>query len=113
LKKRVRYGTLLVDLEQHRVIELLLERTSSVVSTWLQNHRGIEIVTRDRSTEYAAAITQGASNARQVADRWHLLLNLRQMLDRFLSMIHAHLQQLPFAPQKLELISKYGQGTKE
>lgn len=106
LKKRVHYGTLLVDLQQHRVIDLLLERTSTVVSTWLKQHPSIEIVTRDRSTEYAAGITEGAPQALQVADRWHLLLNLRQMLDRFLSTIYPRLQQLLFAPQHLDLLSQ-------
>jgi transposase len=106
LKKRVHYGTLLVDLQQHRVIDLLLERTSTVVSTWLKQHSSIEMVTRDRSTEYAAGITEGAPQALQVADRWHLLLNLRQMLDRFLSTIYPRLQQLPFAPQHLDLLSQ-------
>lgn len=106
LKKRVHYGTLLVDLQQHRVIDLLLERTSTVVSTWLKQHPSVEIVTRDRSTEYAAAITEGAPQALQVADRWHLLLNLRQMLDRFLSTIYPGLQQLPLAPQHLALLSQ-------
>jgi transposase len=62
--------------------------------------------TRDRSTEYAAGITEGAPQALQVADRWHLLLNLRQMLDRFLSTIYPRLQQLPFAPQHLDLLSQ-------
>lgn len=106
LKKRVHYGTLLVDLQQHRVIDLLLERTSTVVSTWLQQQPSIEIVTRDRSTEYAAGITAGAPQAQQVADRWHLLLNLRQMLDRFLSTIYPRVQQLPLAPQHLAVLSQ-------
>lgn len=106
LKKRVHYGTLLVDLQQHRVIDLLLERTSTVVSTWLQQHPSVEIVTRDRSTEYAAGITAGAPQAQQVADRWHLLLNLRQMLDRFFSTIYLRVQQLPLAPQHLALLSQ-------
>ncbi len=93
LKKGRSYGTLLVDLEQHRPIDLLLERTSAVVAEWLQQHPGIEIVTRDRSTEYAAGIAAGAAHAMQVTDRWHLLLNLRQMLDRFLSTIYSRLAQ--------------------
>jgi transposase len=104
LKKRAHYGTLVVDLQQHRVIDLLLERTSTVVATWLKQHPSVEIVTRDRSTEYAAGITEGAPQAQQVADRWHLLLNLRQMLDRFLSKIYPRLQQLPLAPQHLALL---------
>jgi transposase len=63
LKKCVHYGTLLVDLQQHRVIDLLLERTSAVVSTWLKQYPSVEIVTRDRSTEYAAGIRPGAPQA--------------------------------------------------
>jgi hypothetical protein len=85
---------------------LLLERTSTVVSTWLQQHPSVEIVTRDRSTEYAAGITAGEPQAQQVADRWHLLLNLRQMLDRFFSTIYLRVQQLPLAPQHLALLSQ-------
>ncbi|MBK8024743.1 MAG: transposase [Chloroflexi bacterium] len=73
-KKRVDYGTVLVDLQQHRVIDLLLERTSTVVSGWLKQHPSVEIVARDRSTEYAAGITTGAPQALQAADRWHPLL---------------------------------------
>lgn len=106
LKKRVRYCTVVVDLQQHRVIDLLLERTSTVVSTWLKRYPSIEIVTRDRSTEYAAGITVGAPQAQQVADRWHLLLNLRQMLDRFFSTIYSRLQQLPLAPHHRALLSQ-------
>jgi transposase len=106
LKKRVRYGTMVVNLQQHRVIDLLLERTAIVVSTWLKHHPSVEIVTRDRSTEYAAGITEGAPQVQQVADRWHLLLNLRQVLDRYLSTIYPHLQQLPLAPQHLALLSQ-------
>lgn len=81
LKQGKHYGTLLVDLRAHRVIDVLLERTSVVVTAWLKQHPNVEIVARDRSTEYAAGITLGAPHALQVADRWHLLLNLRQMLD--------------------------------
>ena len=106
LKKGRRYGTVLVDLEQHRPVDLLLERTSAVVAEWLQQHEGIEIVTRDRSTEYATGITTGAPQAMQVADRWHLLLNLRQMLDRFLSAIYPRLRQLSFSPEQVTLLSQ-------
>ncbi len=106
LKKGRCYGTLLVDLEQHRVLDLLLERTSVVVTDWLKQHPGVEIVARDRSTEYAAGIVAGAPQAMQVADRWHLLLNLRPMLDRFLSGIYPRLQQLPFTPEHLALLSQ-------
>ena len=71
-----RYGTILVDLEQHKVVDLLPERSTQVLATWLASHPGIEIVTRDRASEYSRAITQAAPKAQQIADRFHLLQNL-------------------------------------
>jgi transposase len=79
-----RYGTLLVDLERRSPIDLLPDREAETLSAWLKAHPGIEIVTRDRSKTYACAITEGAPTAVQVADRWHLLNNLRETLEKLL-----------------------------
>lgn len=76
-KRGKTYGTIIVDLEQHRVIDLLPDRTSETLAQWLKQYPQIEIVARDRSTDYAVGIRQGAPQATQVADRWHLLHNLR------------------------------------
>jgi transposase len=86
------YGTILVDGETHRVVDLLPERTAQTVTLWLQNHPGVEIITRDRSTEYARGATEGAPNAIQVADRWHVLGNLREALERLLDRLRPQLQ---------------------
>ncbi len=83
-KRGQSYGTILVDLENRRVIDLLPDRESETVARWLQQHPTVEVVTRDRSTEYATGITAGAPQARQVADRWHLLKNLTEMTQRAL-----------------------------
>jgi transposase len=99
IKRGRRYGTLVVDLERHRAIDVLPERTAKVVTDWLKQRPEVAIVARDRSTEYAAAIQAGAPQAIQVADRWHLLLNVREMVDRLVSVIFARLQQLPVAPE--------------
>jgi transposase len=77
-----RYGTSLVDLEKHRVIDLLPDRESATLAAWLRAHPGVEIVTRDRSPTSAAAINEGAPTAIQVADRFHLLMNVREALEK-------------------------------
>ena|SRR5579883_586782 len=81
LRKGTRYATLLVDQETRRPIDLLQERTSEFLITWLKQQPQIEVITRDRSTEFARAVTEGAPQAVQVADRFHLIANLRDALQ--------------------------------
>jgi transposase len=95
IKKGRTYGTILVDLEKRRVIDLLPDRSGATVAAWLRRQPGIGIIARDRSTEYARAATIGAPKALQVADRWHLLLNMRQAVERWLARTHARLRHLP------------------
>lgn len=90
-KRSTSYGTLIVDLEQHRPVELLSDRTAETVAAWLKQHPGIEFVTRDRSTEYIRGIALGAPQAQQVADRWHLLKNMTELLERLLATLRSEL----------------------
>ncbi len=106
LKRGRTYGTVIVNLETHRVVELLPDRTAETLAAWLRMYPTIERVTRDRSTDYSAGIRQGAPQAVQVADRWHLLLNLRQMLERYLTSIYADLQRLPVAADFQTLLNQ-------
>ncbi len=76
-----RYGTIVCDLERGRVIDLLPDRSAEVVASWLRRHPGVEVVARDRAGAYAEGVCQGASEAKQVADRWHLLRNLGDALQ--------------------------------
>src|SRR5215216_7674040 len=83
-RKGHRYGTILVDLEQHRVIEVLPARNAEPLVDWLQAHPGVEVFSRDRAAAYAEAARKGAPQAVQVADRWHVLQNLVEALERCL-----------------------------
>lgn len=80
-RKGHHYGTILVDLETHRPIALLADRKAETLADWLKAHPGVEMLSRDRSKAYKSAMTQGAPNAIQVADRFHLAKNLEETLE--------------------------------
>ena len=79
-----RYGSILVNLETHKIIDLLPERTAESVIAWLEAHPEVEVVSRDRGGTYVDGATQGAPLAIQVCDRWHLLKNLGDAVEDFL-----------------------------
>ena len=81
-RKSRSYGTAIVDLKRHRLIELLPDREAETLSRWLASNPGIEVISRDRSETYATGARQGAPDATQVADRWHLLHNWREAVER-------------------------------
>jgi transposase len=79
-----RYGTIVVDLERRCPIEVLDGRESTSVADWLQRHPLIQVIARDRAGAYSDAAETAIPSAQQVADRWHLLVNLRETVERLL-----------------------------
>src|SRR6266700_4866725 len=92
-KKRHRYGTLLVDLERHKIVELLADRESATLERWLREHPEVKIVSRDRGKDYARAVTRAAPQALQVVDRFHLVRNLAEVLQKLLAHCRAEIRQ--------------------
>lgn len=81
------YGTILVDLERRCPIDLLPDREAKTLEEWLAAHPGIQIISRDRAGAYAEGARKGAPDAVQIADRFHLLRNLGEALQKAL---HRH-----------------------
>jgi len=92
-RKGLTYGTILVDLEAQQIVDLLPDRSAESVAEWLRQHPGVQIITRDRASVYADGARQGAPNAVQVADRWHLLKNLKDAVQATLLPWQAELRQ--------------------
>jgi transposase len=78
------YGTIIVNLEAHPLIDVLPDRTVETVAAWLAAHPDIKVISRDRASDYATAATVGAPQAMQFCDRWHLLRNLSENVTTFL-----------------------------
>jgi hypothetical protein len=84
-RKGCSYGTIVVDLERREVVDVLADRSAASTAEWLRGHPEVELVSRDRAGLYAEGACQGAPKARQVADRFHLLQNLRETIEQQLS----------------------------
>lgn len=93
-KRGQTYGTILVDLERHAVVDLLPDRTAEGLRDWLAEHPGVEVISRDRGGAYAEGARAGAPDAVQVSDRWHLLKNLGDALERALEREHRALREV-------------------
>ena len=83
-RKGCTYGTIIVDLEKRKVIDLLPDREAATLTDWLLARPSIKTVARDRSITYRNAITMGRPYAAQIADRWHLLSNLGDVLEKLI-----------------------------
>lgn len=84
IRKRFSYGTIMVDLETHRIIDIIPSRESSDVKRWLETFPNLKIVSRDGSSTYAAAIKGAHPHALQISDRFHLIKGLSEAVTRFI-----------------------------
>lgn len=112
-RRGTRYGAILVDLQAHRVLDLLPDREAATFATWLGVHGGstVEVVSRDRGGAFAEGARQGAPQATQVADGFHLLQNLGMALDRLLIREHQVVSRVVHAIQTAAASSGLGTAT--
>jgi DNA-binding NarL/FixJ family response regulator len=93
-----RFGTILVNLATHESIDLLPDRETETAQAWMQAHPEIDVVSRDRGEDYAAAARKGAPQARQVADRYHLADNLKDFIEEILARCRTEISQASMPP---------------
>ena len=93
LRRGRTYGTVLVDLHRHKVIALLPDRKAETVKAWLESHPELELISRDRGEDYTTAASQGAPQAVQTADRFHLCKNLSEAVEQALARCRAEIRK--------------------
>jgi transposase len=94
-KRGHRYGTILVGLERHQVIDLLPDRNAEGFADWLHGQSSIRVISRDRGGEYREGARRGAPQAVQVADRFHLLKNLSEVVEKVFKGYSSLLARIP------------------
>ena len=93
-RKGVSYGTILIDMETSRPIDLLPSRDGQELKSWLLKYNDVKNITRDRASSYASAINEVCPNAVQIADRFHLLMNLSDALDTYFKSVSSKIRSL-------------------
>jgi transposase len=104
------YGTIVVDLERRCPIELMDGRDTTAVMPWLRRQTNIEVIARDRASAYADAGHTEAPMAQQVADRWHLMVNLHEAIERLLL---RHIRATREAKRQVDATLQLGSGAAE
>jgi transposase len=84
-RRGCRFGTILVNLESRRVVDLLPDREAETSAAWMRQQLDLMVVSRDRGGAYASAAAQGAPQATQCADRFHVLKNLAEAVEDLLA----------------------------
>lgn len=100
MRKRKTYGTLAIDLESGKTVDMIDSRTADDVATWLEKFKNIELVSRDGSNVYKNAINKTFPKAIQISDRFHLLKNLSDYAKKEIYQVMAHKETIIYRSKK-------------
>ena len=106
-RKRYTYGTVMVDLDSHRIIDLLDSRETSKVEEWLKSYPNLQVISRDGAQTYASAASKSHPEALQISDRFHLLKNLSGTVEEYMYKLFPSRLVIPTVSQNLEMQTLY------
>ena len=84
LHKKFSYGTVMVNLENHRIVDIIPSRDSNDVRNWLETFHNIEAISRDRTITYASATTNSHPDVIQISDHFHLIKGLSEIICKYI-----------------------------
>lgn len=107
IRKRYTYGTVMVDLETHRIIDIIDSRETKKVEEWLKSYPNLKIISRDGAQTYSSASTNSHPDALQISDRFHLLKNLSDAVKRYMHHLFPSRLVIPAISQNAEMQALY------
>ena len=84
LRKRFSYGTVMINLENHRFVYMIPSRDTNVVCNWLKTFHNIEVISRNGAITYASAATNSHPDVIQISDRFHLIKGLSEVICKYI-----------------------------
>ena len=84
LRKRFSYGTVMINLENHRIVDMIPSRDTNDVCNWLKTFHNIEVISRDGAITYAFAATNSHPDVIQISDRFHLIKGLSEVICKYI-----------------------------
>lgn len=106
-RKRYTYGTVMVDLETHRIIDILDSRETGKVEDWLRSYPNLQVISRDGAQAYASAAANSHPGVLQVSDRFHLLKNLAGSVEEYMYRLFPSRLAIPATSQNMEMQALY------
>ena len=105
LRKRFSYGTVMINLENHRIVDMIPSRDTNDVCNWLKTFHNIEVISRDGAITYASAATNSHPDVIQISDRFHLIKGLSEVICKYIFREFSARVEIPLMKQKSRILN--------